>query len=120
MFSLGSGPSHSLITTRSYYIRHTPRPFAMLDRCAFSRRLPALPWRLRCYPTANSEIGQNVTNAAAGKKPEGDASSSGPPPPVGSPFSKLNDAREAGKGSGSRKVDDGMVQSGVIDVESED
>ncbi|CAB1100012.1 unnamed protein product [Ectocarpus sp. CCAP 1310/34] len=68
----------------------------------------------------NSEIGKNVTNAAAGKKPEGDVSSSAPPPPSGSPFSKLNDVREAGKGAGSRKVDDGMVQSGVIDVDSED
>ncbi|CAM9319174.1 unnamed protein product [Ectocarpus sp. 12 AP-2014] len=68
----------------------------------------------------NSEIGQNVTNAAAAKKPEGDVSSSAPPPPAGSPFSKLKDAREASKGAGSRKVDDGMVQSGVIDVDSED
>eukprot|EP00752_Nemacystus_decipiens_P007129 g6385.t1 len=59
----------------------------------------------------NSEVGQNVTNAAAGKKTgvrSGAGSSTAPPPP-------------GGRGAaGSRKVDDELVQSGVIDVDAQD
>lgn len=54
-----------------------------------------------------------MTNAAAGEKTgvgSGAASSTVPPPPPG--------ARRGG--AGSRKVDDDLVQSGVIDVDSQD
>lgn len=60
---------------------------------------------------ANSEVGQNVTNAAAGKgkKGGGGASTSAPPPPP---------PPQSGS-RGSCKVDDDLVQSGVIDVDSQ-
>lgn len=71
-----------------------------------------------CVHPANSEVGQNVTNAASGKKggPTNKSASSAPPPPP-SPGSRT----DAGPvNMGSRKVDGNLVQSGVIDVDSVD
>lgn len=78
----------------------------------------ACVFHVLCVHPANSEVGQNVTNAASGKAggPTNGTTSSAPPPPP-SPSARA-DASPAKRGS--RKVDGSLVQSGVIDVDAVD
>ncbi|CAM9841120.1 unnamed protein product [Scytosiphon promiscuus] len=81
--------------------------------------LDIIPTATIAWFLTNSEVGKNVTNAATGKSKGaggGPSSVPPPPPPASPPFSKT----KFGQGGGGRKVDDDQVQSGVIDVESED
>lgn len=65
---------------------------------------------------ANSEVGKNVTNAAAtkGKDTSSPASASSPPPPQ-----EPSGPGSFWKGRKSNKVDEESVQKGVIDVDAE-